>query len=317
MDWLQFCDYHRIPYREGGKSSKRGNIYISCPFCGDDSSLMMGLEIGTKRWGCWKNEEHRGPNPWFLIRELLGCSEDEARQLAGEELVDRSLDGLKEKLRSLNVAKTAAVDSHFLEFEIPWQCFQLRQRGKRSRRFLEYLEDRGFPSECVDRYSLLGCDHHPRLAGRLVVPLCDSGSVVGYTARSIVGALQRYHTEPSEAAVACLFNAQNALGGRVLFIVEGPFDSLKLDWAAYEAGYSASAVSLAGLSIKRKLRRLRALSKKYARVVLLLDSTATSQALQMQRSTPFEAEITSLPLGADDPGDLDCGEARRLVKNFL
>jgi hypothetical protein len=318
MNWREFCKYYGIEFKESGKSTKRGNIYISCPFCRDESKLLLGLDEQSSRWGCWKNERHRGSNAWFLIQALLSVDESEAKQIAGIESVNTDIAVLQEKLKQLGVSQSESLVTEFPKYELPRGCFKLRPRGKRSRRFIRYLERRGFPPESVERYSLYGCDDAYPFSDRLIIPLFDHRRMIGCTGRSVVGSKLRYYTDPAEATNARLFNTQNASGGGTLFITEGPLDAMTLDWAAHVNNLSASAVPLAGLAwTSRKAAAVRKVAKRYDKTVLLLDASAVSSSLRIQANAPIDLSVGVLPTGVKDANELSASAARRLVNNYL
>lgn len=315
MDWSELCRDHGIPYDESGISVKRGNINIACPFCPPNESRLMGLEIGTARWACWKSARHRGSNAAYLIKQLTGCSEETAKELAGFGIAS-SVSDLRARLDALGSPPKSKV-ARLPRYELPSGCFPLRPDGHRSRRFVQYLERRGLPREAVTRYQLHGSDSGD-FRGRVVVPIVCGGRTVGATGRAIRKRDRRYHTLPGGVGTQAMQLEQLATGGRLLVIVEGPFDAMALDWAAHTADLPVHAVALGGLALTMPKRvAIDRIASNYDRTVLLMDSTALTRSLELQRELGAEVTVGQLPESVGDAGELAIEPARDLLRHYL
>ena len=321
IDWPDLLDRHGIPYDIRGRSVSQGNVNVECPWC-RDGKRKLGIHLETGKWGCRKRNDHRGPgrNP-RMLSALLGISRDAASEILGTRVVDSSIDALLAQLAALDQPKAeAATDPRLPGIELPLEFFRLREHGPRSRPFLAYLEDRGLPFAAVARYDLHGCDCSSRSAyvDRVYLPLHQDGRQVGFTGRAIDANPQRYETQPPAAPARLLGLSRLARGGRVLMVVEGPFDALWLDWVAHTEGLPVSVVCLMGsASTRAKNTALARLSRKYDRTVALLDVGAESAALELQRALPTDLAIELLPPGFDDPGDLTRDAARSALAAVL
>src|SRR5437773_2381680 len=79
MNWEKLLSNNGIEYVTSGSNTKRGEISVKCPFCGDDDpSEHMGISLTKDVWGCHRNAQHRGKNLRRLISALLGCSSSQA-----------------------------------------------------------------------------------------------------------------------------------------------------------------------------------------------------------------------------------------------
>jgi DNA primase len=251
--------------------------------------------------------------------KLLRVDYDTATRIAGLDVSRADLDELQEMLASLD-AKAPKVDDHPLQpFPKPPGVFRLRPRGKRSQPFLRYLEKRNLPRECVDRYQICGSDH-PRSEwrDRVCFPVCTPDrEQIGLTGRHIGKHPQRYHTRP-KAVDRCLFNAENAHGGTLLVLCEGPLDALTLDWAAHVNGLPANAVAMMGLNVSvPQAFMLQALAERYDETVLAPDPGALARGLELQKELPCEISVAQLPPGVDDPGALTPRQAHSFLKKLL
>jgi len=84
IDVVRILSSNGVHFVTEGKNTKRGNVNVKCPFCGnDDPSEHMGIELSTAKWGCWRNNSHRGKNFAFLLKELLGISFKDAARIVG------------------------------------------------------------------------------------------------------------------------------------------------------------------------------------------------------------------------------------------
>ena len=80
MDWIRLFEANNIPWVSRGPNTKRGEVSIKCPWCGeDDPSEHLGISLDKENWGCLRSIRHRGRRPYALVQALLGCSYAQAR----------------------------------------------------------------------------------------------------------------------------------------------------------------------------------------------------------------------------------------------
>ncbi len=153
MDWEAFFVDHGIEYVTRGPNVKRGNVNISCPYCGNDPSHHMGVSLDGKGFGCWRSANHAGKKPHNLIKALLGCSFNQAK-LVAEQYSSADPDNLDDALALLQAdapAEKPRDKALTLDF---WPEFEpVRKRGS-GRRFYQYLEGRGFEGRVDDLVTL-------------------------------------------------------------------------------------------------------------------------------------------------------------------
>lgn len=323
IDWPQFLGEHGVGFDERGPSVKRANINIECPWCRSGDRL-MGIELSSQKFACWKDERHRGSNADYMVAQLLSVTRAEALDLLGLKPAPSLVEDLVVQLAALNgpppVARTQALQ--YPTIELPNVFFKLRANGVKSARFVEYLASRGLGPGAIERYDLSGSrrdltgDVWAPLKNRVGIPLYSpDGRVVGYTARSIDGHKRRYHTEPADAAGQSIWFEQLATGALVLVIVEGQFDAMAIDWIAHCYGLPVHAVAMGGTARTRgKLVALERLARKYRRTVVLLDNSATHRAMRIQTDMSVPVMLGQLPEGVGDPGDLRATQTRQLLE---
>lgn len=334
FDWQSFFDKHGINYVEQGPNVAQGNINIHCPFCGaSDKSEHLGVNLTNNYWGCWRDASHRGKAPQRLIVALLGCSYIEANNIVG-----RRVQGLTDGFASMSddpdniftAIDEISRDQHELEFLDSFR--DIRSTGL-TKRYFTYIRNRGFSKnsthELIEQFSLKCC-LFGKWAGRIIIPVFNDDELFTWTGRSIRKFDQlRYMSlsdKPEKAEESgdplalgsikeVLFN-ESALkhGGKKLFVVEGPFDVLKLDFFAQR--YGCRAVGLFGMTVSQtQLYSIIELAGRFDEVVILLDSKEQDVIMRLSAElSVIGAQIGCMPDNVDDPGDLSLVEVKRLCK---
>jgi hypothetical protein len=312
IKWEDLLRSNGVPYVTTGANVARGHVNVRCPFCGPaDPSHHMGIRLEDGAWGCYRDPGHRGRSATRLLVALLRCSVEDARKLTTSDALVTDMGKLTEKLRALDSSSKQAPAE-----EVSWPSEFRRFEdgpGKYEKPLHQYLVRRGFdfPFNLADRY-----DFRWALGGRwdkrIILPLDDGFSMVGWTGRHIGDASIRYLT--SGPVGDMLFNARDVLqGGRVLVIVEGPFDALKLDY--YGAKHGVRSIALLGLTVARaKMQRVLACMDRYEQTYYMLDAGAERTKIELGSILgPRGARPLDVPYGKKDPGELDKQEVLDLV----
>lgn len=329
FDWLKFLQDHRIHYIDRGKNVGEGWVGVKCPLCADDPSEHMGLHLGSGAWSCWRNNEHRGRDPVYLMVKLAPISRAEAERIAGIRHI--TTDGLSLLMQKLG--KMEPVVEQPTELVMPKAIIPINFYDSSGihHRVLDYLGTRGFDPEdyfsVCQRYDL----HHGisgRWHNRLVIPITENGKLMNLVGRHVHRGEPRYRMlstksahEDSPLALKprreLVGNADKATGGKVLVIVEGPFDCLKLDF--YSGRDDVGVIYTFGLSwSERQFAVIQRVASTYKVVVLLLDSTAQVQQYGLASKLPRSRILCgALPEGRKDPGELTKCEVRSLVSSWM
>jgi hypothetical protein len=347
FSWQQFCRTNRVPFVEQGPNVGKNNIGIHCPLCGPgDPSEHMVLSLDTRKpfWYCWRNPEHKGRHPARLIAALLSCS-----TVMAEQIVDAGDTGRLDEYEARAAAWFARGQQQVQQVQerrqpvslpLPREFKAISFDGVYARRFALYLQQtRGFDSPLKVaraynlRYCLVGY-----FAQRLVLPVYRNGNLVSWTARDVSGQSQmRYKTLSDDAEKASkqgyppalinikstVFNIDKAAqGGDTLFVHEGPFDALKVDWYGSDEG--AVAVAVFGMPGEEQVAAIAAVASRFKRVAVVLDYAASGNAMRFVREledhVPGPCGWVPLPSGVKDPGELTqaqvgvlCRDARKLL----
>ena len=277
-----------------------GWLGLRCPWCGDDDpSHHLGVNP-SGYFSCWRDATHKGNTPHKLIAKLLGVSAARAR------LVTQTYAGATAaEFNAPQAIKTA------LQPGLSLEQFSLIRRDSVSHKFWVYLEQRGFDDvdSLVSKYQLRAC-LTGRYSGRLIIPVYDiDNTLVGFQARAITNPVDapRYLSEGNIKDT--LFNLNNLQGGHVVYVTEGPFDCLKMDF------YGAPSTCTFGVVPKpQQLNLLRSLRRKYQRMVLLLDndSPAVQAGFYFSDCIP-NVEFGNLPAGTKDPGSLSNQQVQEML----
>lgn len=331
MSWnpVDFFDEYDIHYVTKGPNTKKGNVSIQCPFCGDmDTSQHMGVRIRDGVWGCWRDTAHRGRNPVRLIQSLLGCTWDEAKRLAGGKSAYKS-DSFERLMANDwsgdNGVETVDEDRP-IELIMPKSFRRISDESRAAAPYYVYLSKRRFKENSLSgliklynlRYTL-----HGDYSKRIIFPYYMQGQLVTWTGRAIGRGL-RYKALAHEDSVVptkgTLYNYDRAAeGARVLLVSEGPLDVLKLDYAAHVYGLDARAVGISSLTVEDdQAWLLNDLSYQYERVVIVLDRGESVGLSNITDKLGFIRNVDCYRMTeADDPGDLSLTEARDMLRKVI
>ena len=329
-----------VDFIKSGVNVKRGDLEINCPFCAKDGnpdpSFHMGINLKTHAYACWRNTNHRGKSLVKLVALLSNCSYQKAKQILGftddvvldgasfEEIV-QNVDNLFQTVTSIDKSKTK-------ELQFP-KTFRSLLEGRPSKNYLNYLTSRNFDESTLDqlvrlydlRYAVSG-----RYANRIIFPIYFNNKLVAWTGRSIFkSAKLRYDTLSTELGATenvkdLVYNYDELIKtkGEILFVVEGPFDMLKLDYLARSMDCRATCLFSKYLSEKR-LHLLYKLSKNFNSLVYLLDKGETATSMRFEAESSFmestshsKVSFAELPEGFDDPGELQPYGVRSLVQSL-
>lgn len=330
IDIEKLLNDYNVKFVTGGHNVAKGNINVKCPFCGSaDKSEHLGINLSNGFWGCWRSEAHRGSNLAYLLQHLLSVTYREAERLSGKDAISydpASLDAVAGGM--LQDTDTKGTDvSNNRSILLPQEFRPLHDAKMASERFLYYLSGRGFPIKYLEnmsrhykiKYAISG-DY----ANRIILPVSMYGVTVSFTARSIKPNNNlRYLSASNEDSFlsikSTIYNFDAALsGGDTLFVVEGPFDALKVDWFARD--YKCHAVALFNMSMESaQYAMMLDLIPLYKRVVFMLDSGEDSKSNEMAEEFVFFKKVEvmggNVPFGKPDPGELSAAEVKTMCKD--
>jgi len=314
---IKLLEEYGIDYATAGKNiSKEAVAGINCPFCEDDEGKHLG--IMEKYYSCWRNPSHKGNIP-YLFSKLLGVSITEAKLLFEKNYVedDFLLDNYQKIWynigTNLEEVKLGCVQKLELDSK-----FKMVDQSIMGRIFWNYLKGRGFDNiqRLVQKYDIHYCIRGD-WAYRVIFPLYMEGKLMSWIGRSVdKNVYLRYMDLSKEESVRhpkfCLYNYDNLLGGRRLYITEGIMDALKLDF------YGAKDVNATAIfTTSMRDEQVALLMKKamlYDRVILMLDKETEIQAMSLLDKLSFIKNVSwcATPFGRKDAGELTKEEVERI-----
>ncbi len=332
FNWPDLLRQEGIAFVERGANVKRGEINIRCPFCGTaDPSYHMGLNLESGWWSCWRNRTaHSGKSPLRLLMKLLSVPYWQARKLAGlgDDYVDpEGFDAAAARFLGRDSTSTARPEEVRREFLQHDKYAVLIEDRISTRRAWNYLYQRGFKD--VDIGSLvriydLRTARDGHYASRIIIPYYLDNKLVAWTARAIGPSEIRYKDLPRQY---CLVPPKETLynhdcirdGGRILVIVEGPFDALKIDF--YGEPYGVRAVALSTNSVSdEQAAMLSAADDQFEHKLIMMDNATSlglvdSMRLKQQLGFLHNARAVKVPYDQKDSGALSARQMKEWCKN--
>jgi len=330
---MDFCRRYNIEFVTEGPNVAGGNINIKCPLCSADPSHHMGLSLDKPWWACWRDRTHRGSRPNFLVRALLNVGRERAQEII-YDFGGVGAEDIRDVVADMQGGLKTRKAMHRLEMPDEFVTLNASKFGRRLLPYRKYLAERGFPemdqfrlAELYDIRGSLGGEYQDRL----ILPVYYQG-LATWTGRSIhTEAKIRYKTlstdpdkavpyKPARYAVTDLvYNFEQLVqtGGVKLYIVEGPFDALKIDFYGRLFGYRATC--LFGLNVSDHQRKLLfELARQFDHVRLMVDPDAWAQTMalasalvELRSATDFST--SNLPDVYKDAGAM----SKSMVKEFL
>jgi hypothetical protein len=316
MDWVRFLEENNIPFVTRGPNTKRGEVSIHCPLCGDeDPSEHLGISLDTENWGCLRDPSHRGKSSRTLVKRMLGCSSSQSGLIVKQysrsdpDSLEAALAVLEADSRAIikhdeNVARKASMQRLGPQFN---DFYKIKPRGI-TKRFFTALQDRGYdnPIDLINTYDLR-CAMTGRYKDRIIIPVRLNGELMGWTSRAIGNPKNapRYLASNEEVKTT-IFNYDDLKeGGYRLFITEGPFDAMRIDTHGNWPNLPMRATCTFGTSVTvSQLALLRSLVPKYESVFIMFDQDATDPANRLRDWLGPKVHVADLPPGVKDPGEL-------------
>jgi hypothetical protein len=324
MKIIKFLNNYNIPYIIEGNNVKKGNINIKCPFCGnEDKSEHLGISPDTGVYGCWRNSEHRGKDFAKVVVRLIGCSYEEAKRLISTEVIIPG-DSILDYINNLFDDKPDEEITTVTHLELAEDFIPIVNKGIR-KVFWQYFRSRGFNGSdsklenFIDRFNIL-CSLSGYYKMRLIFPIYFEGRLVTWQTRSIYPKISRPYIDLSvdesvKHVKQCVYNYDELInGGDILYITEGVFDCLKIEYFAPK-DFHATCIFTKTLT-DSQVYLLTNLSRKFRQLRLLLDSDAWQEAyfgVKGKLSHIKNLIVQGLPEGAKDPGQLKKSQVKSLI----
>jgi hypothetical protein len=317
FDWELFFKRNNIRYVTSGKNTKSGEFSIPCVWCNrsgnKDPSEHLGVNPETGAFSCWRNNKHRGNNAVYLIKQILDCSFKEALEIYGVKEIDISaLGSILDKLKS----ESAPVPFQGPEkIALPANTYSIEKNGS-FLPYFNYLIERGFDEEDVPRLVTdydLRCAITGPWAGRVILPVTYQGELTSWTARAIHDAPDRLrymntHKEDSvRKQTDSLYLYDECMNDErhdTLYVLEGPFDALKLDFYGKDHGVRSVAMFTNNLTETQRLL-VSNLCDTFKEVFIMLDTGWFHQSMSLaSQITASNIRAKKMVDGFKDVGEM-------------
>lgn len=358
FDWEQFLKDYNVSYQFGGKNTKAGNIGLSCPLCNEtsspDPSQHLGINPKNGYYNCWRNSDHKGRNPYRIVRAVTNCSNREAKRIIKEYDDSGSISykepgQLKERLFNKSISKVESETSDNKRVPMPYgvvDVFNPQKSYKLILSCVEYLRtQRGFfeslshINEGLNYPVWSGYSGYWKLT--IIFPVIEEGQVQTWTARTTRNRDSRYESLSRDEKRAaeqqscpairritdCLYLPKNVPEeGTILIVCEGAIDALKL-YVGFKRlceiqpeynRYVVMPTCLFWLEVSRRQSRLlKNLASRFDESFFLLDAKEHSH--RMKFAIEFGRHIKECPieLPAEDPGAMLPSQAALFVKELI
>lgn len=311
MDWINFFEINRIHYATSGPNCSKGNLITHCVWCGQsDESQHLVVNLEGKGFKCWRDRSHAGKNPAKLIQALLGCSWDQANQLAGQA---KSLpNDFMAKVKQSLMKQEVECKPNNLKWPVDFKPFSTLPSCKP---YWAYIRSRGFILRDAYRYNVLYASQG-LYRGRIIFPVVVNDILVGWTGRTIYPTeTLRYKTLTNDRDKAEDFNeipAPAPISNFLLFydrlkdadtivLTEGPFDAWRVNVLGEQMGCVATCFFTSTIS-KAQLNLLHELLPRFKNKFLLLDQNTFSKTARMKADlSSLGVVVKRLPNGVKDP----------------
>lgn len=330
FDIQNFLSFHNIPVRYKGENVSKENLNICCPFCiksgRGDTNFHMGINPKTLAYGCWRNPKvHGGRKIEKLVRLLLDCSWEEAQRIVHGVVVDRPetdslFDTIKKILNKENSLESETINRP-KELIFPPEFIEIKNTGV-TKKFWDYLSSRGFDDvgRLIKKYSIFGA-LNGEYTSRIIFPIFHEGELVSWTSRTIINDFLRYKDLSVEKSLIqpkqLVYNFDELEdGGNLLFVNEGLFDCMKLDY--YFPNEARATCIFTKSMTDSQMQQIRELSSVFNKIIIMLDNDAKSSTIDISRKLSFLPNVSFkfLPTGIKDPGDMSKAEVLELYSKL-
>ena len=301
----------RIEWRDRGPNTSREHVNICCPYCTDSH---FHLSIHERSFGCRCFREGVRKDLIPTLVKISHRNVDEVRRLVAEARPSvHTKPAIPQGEKTDNLSSPLRLDSSSAE----WHYLKVRL---------------GVEPDVVDRMVDvwgLARFHIGRLSYRVAVPVTNSkGKQIGWSGRAIIPTQHpRYLMAGDTRAMAsAVCRARTDLLARLMILVEGPFDALKIS-AVCLAGHLEGVVPVALLgSVVTEEKYMAACLEYHGPIAYLPDSDVTSfasaQKLNTLNSTAkaFGMKVSlapRLPNSYKDAGDTPPKELWEWISRLL
>jgi len=293
FDVESWLDDRGISYDSEGKNVSSGWIGVNCPFCGDDPSNHLGINLTTKRISCWRCGMRDSIKRLIVHVDKCGWS-------TANQTITRYID------------PSAGPPPH-----VPWPVREevilpVEATKTFTNGHIKFLEERRFdPEEIINKYDLWATWIAERHAFSIIAPVYHHYKILSFVSRDVLGFREPPYINASiqESVIPCkslLYNADRM--GHTAIVVEGITD-------VWRIGDGSVAV----FGIKWTMAQVMRLSGlKHVFIMFDMDDRAQECARTLATAlTMIVRQVTILKLDKGDPADMPQDEVRHLRREIF
>lgn len=317
LDVRSIFDSYGVVYSDRGRNVKRGNVVMRCPLCIDDPGQHLGVNLETGTWGCWRNNQHRGSFRQLL--RLVGLDKSTIDLVVGA----KKTTPVSELRKRFNRINDPVEDANAPVFW-PKNFDVISTDDPCCSQHVKHLIGRGYKKREIDdlcsqndlRYAMSG-----PFSFRVIFPLKIKSEMRGWTGRDITGRSDmRYRTESNDWGRDVLYLPSTKCD--ILFMQEGPFDALKVNWVARKHGLRIRSGAFTGTAVVEAqidlLARTIASLDRPVKLWLGQDRGATANSLRLARQLKtLQPHIIRVPEGFKDVDEMDEQSVLKLLQQML
>lgn len=290
FDSIKWMEDNGIEYHEHGKNISHGWVGLCCPFCGDDPSHHLGINLANNLISCFRCNRGNGTVIKLVMKlhkvPFMGAIKI-MQEYTSNYIPENPTQTKRQKINEVS----------------------LKQFSKKlSPLARKYLTARNFDPKLIQKkYGVRDGGVVGDYTHRLVIPFIYNKKVVTYTARDYSGKSDiRYKEMPlNQCAIPSSFTLYNIDTVKdVAVVVEGPTDV----WRIGDGCCAISGIKYTNQQIKCLLR------KNPKKVFVMFDSNAEIQARNFayDLGTLFKGDIKILRMQKDDPASLKEEEVKQI-----
>jgi len=327
-----FLNDYNIPYITHGAHVATGNIAVNCFYCQKhgkgDHKYHMGVSLSGKGYGCWRSSDHRGKSAVTFVAGILDIPPQEAKGIVAD-YTHTTLDKFSE---IASVWDPLEAESRSSSSSIEWPdtfvkpCYDVEF----THRHINYLISRGIPPREVEElcayYDLRAADDR-WFFNRIIFPVHSNQSLIGWSGRSIEECPElrwkmlscSENKSPYRAIESNKYHIGNEnnlyKGGKVLVLVEGQFDFLKIDWWGKKYGVRSGCMFTKALT-EDQIALIHELTPLYDRTIFMLDAETGLEAQALALKFP-SVSVEKVPYGRGDAGEMTKFESIKFARKLI
>ena len=280
----------------GSYYQSRGEYLFYCPFC-KHHKKKLSVNLDKSVFKCWVCDTKGGIG--YLIRRFGALEDKHDWEVLNQEVDTSSIETIFEEKKQ--------EQKQIVELPKEYICLAKKDLPRSSREPLSYLKARGVTSQDILYYKIGYCDSG-EYRRRIILPSFDTeGDCNFFAARSYRKDWLKYKNP--RASKNIIFNDLLIDWATPVTLVEGPFDSLKIE----------NSIPLLGSTLREDTKLFKKLALKQKRIYIGLDKDALMKSLKIVLSMiQYGLEVFKIDTSKiEDVGALSRFEAKNLKDGAL